>query len=142
MIDVIHYGFYVHQGENWVLQPKGGATVAVDWESQTMGVALCSVLDNFCKRTGRNKALGRLMSKKRWTLYHDLSDQPFEERASWTTCHLRQIIGDPEMRIWFYVATELFADYPGTALAMTRKAILSQAEIEELDRKSMIVVEP
>jgi len=47
--------------------PTGGLTIAYktnfnpDYEEQTISFAVCSESDNYCKRTGRDKALDRFL---------------------------------------------------------------------------------
>jgi hypothetical protein len=140
MTDVIHYGFYIEEDGVLVLQPKGGATVAVDWETGLMGTALCSPLDNFNKHTGRNKALGRLKSKKAVAIEVDMSDKPFEERAKYLARYLRINIKLPARRSWLLNTNELFSDnatFRFWALAMTRAAT---ADLQELESKHLVVI--
>ena len=79
--DLIHYGLYVvdryksdAQTSVFHLLPVGGATVYVNWHTYeekkeryigALGIALCSVDDLFCKRTGRHKAMGLSKSNRR-----------------------------------------------------------------------------
>lgn len=52
---------------NMFIAPRGGYTMmAVEHDDGdiTWGMAVCSVNDNFCKRTGRNIAVGRALQAK------------------------------------------------------------------------------
>ena len=51
----------------WLVSPKGGVTKAiiVDDEDHVLaeGIARCSMADNFCRKIGRAKAIGRAIQK-------------------------------------------------------------------------------
>jgi len=69
-IRFIHVRVFCHVNGGWAVRARGGVTVAVEevvaggaygktggWRA---GAALCSPKENFCKRTGRRIAGGRL----------------------------------------------------------------------------------
>lgn len=51
---------------------KGGTTVAYEVDDDTIrfAIAKCSPRDNYCRKTGRVIALGRLQANKDFTIVH------------------------------------------------------------------------
>jgi hypothetical protein len=59
--EMIYKHFHQSPGEfNWDWMPSGGATVAIDPKTRTVGISVCSPKDQFSKKTGRKVAEGRL----------------------------------------------------------------------------------
>lgn len=62
-----------------IIQCKGGMTVAYEVDDDTIrfAVAKCSIRDNYCRKTGRSIALGRLNASKDQTIVH-MTGTPIE----------------------------------------------------------------
>lgn len=76
----VHIRNYMEDGS---VSSKGGYTIAYDPltnDSFAFAVAKCHEKDNFNKKTGRNKAAGRLKSKNLWDVHVGCtSEQQFVE---------------------------------------------------------------
>lgn len=97
-VDVLHYRFYSSVMKGMELEPHGGLTLAVQWpvwdESNILrvGAARCSLRDHFVRKTGFNKALGRLLSFEDhhedyvtdawWSSFSDLEHPTFSEKCT------------------------------------------------------------
>ena len=53
--------YYTHSFDRWHhRRGRGGYTIAADFDMGTVGIAVCSKKDDFCKKTGRKKAVKRM----------------------------------------------------------------------------------
>ena len=50
---------YKHFYDRYDWGDLGGFTICVDWKRKVIGVAICSVKDQYCKKTGRELAKRR-----------------------------------------------------------------------------------
>lgn len=66
MCKFLHIRPQTDQEPNFPVSNKGGATVAYEVEENTLryAIARCSKNDNFCRKTGRTLAAGRLKSDR------------------------------------------------------------------------------
>lgn len=56
----ITYKHFFDKHESFYGKDPGGFTMCVDWERKVIGFAICSEKDQYCKKTGRDIAGGRV----------------------------------------------------------------------------------
>jgi hypothetical protein len=68
-----------NNGDDSYISCKGGTTVAYEVDDDTIrfAVAKCSIRDNYCRKTGRAIATGRLNTGKDQTIVH-MTGTPIE----------------------------------------------------------------
>jgi len=86
---------YFHEAQVEVVSNKGGVTVAYELVDGTLryAVARCSERDNFCRKTGRTLAAGRLKSDRLSTTVQPNDGIGFDDHGH-VENYLRNIIGE------------------------------------------------
>ncbi len=95
-----HYRLYEDNGDTIEVLPRGGVTLFVRREDAeegfstlAVGIATCSLGDNYCRRTGRKIARQRADSLSRAYRFTELDSKVDEELAAHAWCAAHDVYG-------------------------------------------------